>query len=48
MKYLCNFTCVIDGQKYPLYQKYDSNYNGYLETIYKDNLYIQGYVNFEF
>ena len=49
MKYLCNFTCVIDGQKYPLYQKVetDANYQEYLETIYKDNLYIQGSVKFE-
>ena len=48
MKYLCNFTCTIDGKKYPLYQNYDSKHNEYLETIYKDNLYIQGYVKFEF
>lgn len=50
MKYLCNFTCVIDGQKYPLYQKVetDANYQEYSETIYKGNLYIQGHVNFEF
>ena len=48
MKYLCNFTCTIEGQKYPLYQKFDASYNEYLETIYKDNLYNQGYVKFEF
>ena len=48
MKYLCNFTCVIDEQKYPLYQKHDSNYDEYLETIYKDNLYDKQYVDFEF
>ena len=48
MKYLCNFTCIVDGQKYPLYQKHDSNYDEYLETIYKDNLYIQEHVDFEF
>ena len=50
MKYLCNFTCIIDGKKYPLYQKLETeaNYQEYLETIYKDNLYIQGYVNFKF
>lgn len=48
MKYLCNFVCEIDGKKYPLYQKLDAGYNEYLETIYKDNLYIQGYVKFEF
>ena len=45
MKYLCNFTCTIDGQKYPLYQKH---YNEYLETIYKDNLYDNSHVDFEF
>ena len=48
MKYLCNFTCTIDGQKYPLYQKHDSSYNMYLETIYKDNLYDKLHVDFEF
>ena len=48
MKYLCNFTCVIDGQKYPLYQKRDSSYTEYLETIYKDNLYDKQHVDFEF
>ena len=48
MKYLCNFTCEIDGQKYPLYQKLDAGYNEYLETIYKDNLYDKSHVDFEF
>ena len=48
MKYLCNFTCTIDGQKYPLYQKRDRTYNEYLETIYKDNLYNHSHVDFEF
>ena len=48
MKYLCNFTCTIDGQKYPLYQKLDAGYNEYLETIYKDNLYDKLHVDFEF
>ena len=48
MKYLCNFTCAIDGQKYPLYQKLDGGYNEYLETIYKDNLYDKLHVDFEF
>lgn len=48
MKYLCNFTCTIDGQKYPLYQKRDRTYNEYIETIYKDNLYNKKHVDFEF
>lgn len=50
MKYLCNFVCVIDGKKYPLYQKVetDANYQEYLETIYKDNLYNNSHVDFEF
>ena len=48
MKYLCNFTCTIDGQKYPLYQKRDRTYNEYIETIYKDNLYNNSHVDFEF
>ena len=48
MKYLCNFVCVVDGQKYPLYQKLDAGYNEYLETIYKDNLYDKLHVDFEF
>ena len=48
MKYLCNFTCTIDGQKYPLYQKRDRTYNEYIETIYKDNLYNHSHVDFEF
>lgn len=48
MKYLCNFVCVVDGQKYPLYQKHDSVYNMYLETIYKDNLYDKQHVDFKF
>lgn len=48
MKYLCNFECVIDGQKYPLYQKHDSSYNEYLETTYKGNLYDKKHVDFEF
>ena len=48
MKYLCNFTCTIDGQKYPLYQKLDAGYNEYLETIYKDNLYNNRHVDFMF
>ena len=48
MKYLCNFTCTIDGQKYPLYQKRDRTYNEYIETIYNDNLYNHSHVDFEF
>ena len=48
MKYLCNFTCTIDGQKYPLYQKLDAGYKEYLEIIYKDNLYDKQHVDFEF
>ena len=27
MKYLCNFVCVIDGKKYPLYQKVETDAN---------------------
>ena len=45
MKYLCNFVCEIDGQKYPLYELENGKY---LQTIYKDNLYIQGSVKFKF
>lgn len=48
MKYLCNIECIIDGQKYPLYQKHDSNYNEYLEPSYKGNLYAKNHVDFEF
>ena len=43
-KYYCNMCCVINNQKYPLYELMNGKY---LETIYKDNLYIQGSVKFE-